>query len=775
MAEDLPHLKLARVERENPRRRRSGRGGSRPDDPERHARELRDDLVAHRDPPEGEVPGFDTRRLLKITILDIAPHELEAIPGLTVVAQEGKDLIVLFATDTALAEFKARLDLIAAGRPAKRTDILFAVKRFENLSPEDRSGPALRTEGEPTGSQFVVDVEFWPLELPTEREDMLKTFRAWCKENASAILDTVNNRAIVLTRVRTTPADLHSMLRMRDVRRVDLPPRFQLDFELMTLDVRDLPPVTPPPDESPVVAVLDTGLSTGHPILGPAVADSRGFVASGGAEDTRGHGTHVASLALYGDVEACLANGDFAPEIRVCSGRILEDDPESNELLENIVAKAVAEFRSEYDCRVFNLSIGDERKPYTDGHVDRLAATLDTLARERDVLFVVSAGNFGGSSDGPVNWREEYPSYLLEDNARIIDPAPALNVLTVGSLARLERSRQAARSPKDPAFQPLARKNEPSPFSRSGPGPGNAIKPEVVHYGGNFFVDIRTGLSSFGPDRSLGELGASSRFAGGKLLAVEVGTSFAAPKVANLAARILVRYPEISLNLVRALIVAHAEVPEEALRCVGDSEKLLRLVGYGLPGDDASRYSGERRVTLIAEESIAADQHHFYEVPLPEDFLRAPARRRRRISVALAHTPHVRRSRLEYRESALSFRIVRREKLDEVVRAFRQLKKGEQEPAIGEKGYFPGPNARNGGTVQCARKVYKAMDRRQRDRGLFVVVTRRLPGWMSSGGLEETEPYALAVVLEDLSGEEVQLYTQIRTTLRARERERARA
>ena len=53
---------------------------------------------------------------------------------------------------------------------------------------------------------------------------------------------------------------------------------------------------------------------------------------------------------------------------------------------------------------------------------------------------------------------------------------------------------------------------------------------------------------------------------------------------------------------------------------------------------------------------------------------------------------------------------------------------------------------------------------------LFVVVTRTVPEW----ALEkmEKEPYALTVVLEDRSEEQVRLYTQIRERLRERGRVR---
>src|SRR5439155_11925263 len=161
----------------------------------------------------------------------------------------------------------------------------------------------------------------------------------------------------------------------------------------------------------------------------------------------------------------------LTPEFWLVSGKIAGAEAEPAELLENRIARAVAYFVEHYDCRVFNLSFGDERRPYRGGHVDRLAATLDALAHQYRVLFVVSVGNFQGVPGVPRDWRTEYPAYLLHDGARVIDPAPALNALTVGSIARLERAHMAVRYPDDPAYQPIARADEPSPFSRTGYGP----------------------------------------------------------------------------------------------------------------------------------------------------------------------------------------------------------------------------------------------------------------------------------------------------------------
>ena len=132
----------------------------------------------------------------------------------------------------------------------------------------------------------------------------------------------------------------------------------------------------------------------------------------------------------------------------------------------------------------------------------------------------------------------------------------ALSALTVGSLARNERN---SRWPNDPGYRPVARADQPSPFTRHGPSVNGAIKPDVVDYGGNMMLDARDGGRPMTGAHGVGELSTSNTFAAGQPFAEDSGTSFAAPRVANAAAHVLKEYPDASVDLCRALLVAHAQ------------------------------------------------------------------------------------------------------------------------------------------------------------------------------------------------------------------------
>jgi hypothetical protein len=739
-----------------------------------HAVKLKQQLNASRQARSLTQGGYDSRLLLKLTVHPtLRPEDIQRLPGLQVISQEGKEVQVLFATEKGLAEFQDRLDQISHGQHATRSEILYAIRGIDGWTAEDRLGSALRFYGIPQARDFVVDIELWSLGTPRDQQLMRNRFEQSLNGLEVRILDKLTT-PIILYRVTVSYENLNQLLSYRDVREIDLPPRYQLDLHLLHQSLTELPLIQPPPDNSPGVVVLDSGIATGHPLLSEAVGDTQNYLLSKPPEDENGHGTAVAGLALYGYLEDAIRQGVIIPELRLFSGKITDAKAESEpKFVENYVISAVLYFLETYNCRIFNLSFGDLNKPYKGGHVRSLAAVLDWLARTYNVLFTVSTGNFNFSEEQePIDLRYSYPEYLLTDDARILDPAPALNVLTVGSIARYEVPRIGQQFPGDPSYQPIARQGQPSPFTRSGPGPGGAIKPEVVEFGGNRYLDVRGG--NLGLRMELGEFTTNKDFVHGNLFTIVNGSSFAAPRIAHLAGLLLKQYPNASVNLLRALIVAHARHPQETVQLVNNlpdtSEALYRLIGYGLPNSDAAQFSTENHVTLMAEETIGPDQHQFFEIPIPTDFWKGPGRTRR-ITVALSHTPVVRPSRIGYKLSSLSFKVVQRPTLEEVVRVFRRYGSHEQrETNIGEVGNFePGSRKRSSGTVQAATwRIYRPSSRLVEIPRLFIVVTHYVEAWARD--LIGNEPYALTVVVEDRETNNARLYSQMQAQLRVRGR-----
>ena len=765
---DYPHLRLTREKPVTDQRRRRGfRRPSPPASPEAHGERLHQRLDVLRS-AEPDLGGYDDRRLIKLHLSSKIPPEdiVNVARGIEVVSQENAELVLAFATDAQLDAFQQKLGQFATGSQVTYQNLLYALRDLDKLTPADRTGWSLKREGLPQEAVVVVDVELWPLAQPSEMNHLRTAFESWLKDNDGMEIDSVRQPYLSLYRIKVPRSLIDSLLKHRDVRLVDLPPRVALDPSLRFHSIQELDEVPAPPTGAPGVVVLDSGVASGHPVLAPAVGDSQSFLTGKPPADDHGHGTLVAGIALYGDVAKCLEEGRFVPELRLFSGRILDEHNEGDgRLVENQVAEAVRYFVDNYGCKVFNLSYGDIRKPYRGRHVRGLAVTLDSLSWELGVLFVVPTGNRDDGACPP----GRYPACLLDEDATLIDPAPALNALTVGSLARYERS---ARWPGDPRYAPVARTNRPSPFTRHGPSVNEAIKPDLVDYGGNELVDLKADGATYG-SHEVGELSTSHNFAGGMPFKTYNGTSFAAPRVSNLAATVLVHIPDASADLCRALVVAHARVPLACKELFSELKTdVQHVTGYGIVDQSTLCRSLDDCVTLWAVDSIADKRHHFFEIPIPPEYW-SSGRRSREMTVSLAYRSPVRTTRVDYRAARISFSLVQSDSVESVVQSFNAAFDRKVAPPMKERAQGRSTTAqqRSRGTVQASTWQFKQPSTKLRRRWV-VVVTRNDPAW-GEGVSSEREEYALAVVVADREAEQARLYNQIRAELRTRLRARA--
>ena len=535
------HLRLGRETPLTDRHRRRRPGIHPPADPRAHGAALAQKLDAARQRAITEdVGGFDARKLLKIRLRagEKSVPPFDAIPGVEIVSQEDKSIVLAFATEEGLSEFESRLTTLARDGVVTRKELLYAIEDFDHWTPADRTGAALSEQGFPGADPFVLDVELWPQERQDTRRVLLTSFLAWLREQGIERLDDIDQPSLLMVRVRCTRVQAEQLLRHRDVRTLDLPPRLGVTIELLHTDVNQFPVVDPPADNAPAIAVLDSGLTSGHPLLGPAVGDAQGYLAPHRSPDDAlpWHGTFVAGLALYGEVDNRIRQGRFVPNLRLYSGKVFNDDgTDQTEFVEKAVEDAVCDLHQQYGCRVFNLSYGDLNKVYDGRHVRGLAYTLDRLTRDLDVLFVVPVGNLP-LSELPADARDTYPGYLLTDSARLLDPAPALNVLTVGGLAHHEATRDAQRYPNAREDHPLARTDQPFPLTRCGPSINGAIKPDVVEHAGNVALMRAGGRARHA---GLGVVSLNGGFGSGPAFSEDIGTSYAAPVVAHKATRLL--------------------------------------------------------------------------------------------------------------------------------------------------------------------------------------------------------------------------------------------
>lgn len=407
----------------------------------------------------------------------------------------------------------------------------------------------------------------------------------------------------------------------------------------------------PPSSDAPWVTVIDSGMQEGHRLLAPAIATARSLCLLPGRQphETQdevvegGHGTRVAGAVLYPrDVPA---TGLGQALCRLGNARVLGAD---NLLPIRLLPPSMLERVVEHfaGCRLFVHSI-NAAAPCLTHRMSAWATKMDELSFRRDVLFIVSAGNLTRAQAVPgkgfVQHLQDgtpHPDYLLSDSARIASPAQSLGALTVGSVGIADFN--------DGNWTSIAGEQRPSCFSRAGLGLWGTVKPDVVEFGGDFcrwqgqpvLVALRAQTS---PSLVRSTLGG-----GPEVARDEVGTSFAAPKVASLAAELQRAFPEQSTQLYRALIVNSARWPAWAEALPREERvKAFRWVGYGLPDRERALHNAPWRTTLISAEalSIGPGEATVFEVPIPDELRRPGQESSLRIDVTLAYATEPRRSR----------------------------------------------------------------------------------------------------------------------------------
>ncbi len=124
-------------------------------------------------------------------------------------------------------------------------------------------------------------------------------------------------------------AQAELLLNHADVRTVDLTPTSGIGYQQLNRDIENLPGQIPHPStQAARVCILDSGINTNHPLFAPAIAGSESYVEGEEPFDQVGHGTAVAGIVLYGDLEACNASNFWQPELWLFNARILDKDAE---------------------------------------------------------------------------------------------------------------------------------------------------------------------------------------------------------------------------------------------------------------------------------------------------------------------------------------------------------------------------------------------------------------------------------------------------------------
>jgi hypothetical protein len=385
-----------------------------------------------------------------------------------------------------------------------------------------------------------------------------------------------------------------------------------------------------------IVCLLDSGVNNKHPLISPFLPDSRLYSYKpddwGVFDDwpQGGHGTGVASLALYGDLVEAIADPN---KIRILHGiesfKILQANANTDPQLYGAVTEYATSFpvvNNPQNPRVFCMTVTDEQLAFK-GRPSTWSAAIDkiTFGSPAEVgsqqLFIVSGGNV------IINSHNEYPDRNYYES--IHDPGQSYNALTVGAYTRKDRI--------DPTtgYSHLAPNGAMAPCNSTSTMWDHQwpLKPDIVMEGGN----SSTNGTHTSDHSSLKIITADSEYP--RYYFLPFGdTSGAAALAAKMAAEIKTVYPDYWPETIRALIVHSAKwtramLHNQLFKNLGERDRinLLRSVGYGVPIIEKAINSASNSLTLIAEREIqpyklngrdaAYNEYHLFTLPWPADIL----------------------------------------------------------------------------------------------------------------------------------------------------------
>lgn len=770
------HLPLVRLP-ENLTRRKTGRPPPSPKRENSHGTTIRTETnEAVRTQRQSRPAQFvDPSLVLKVGMSGLPMEDDWEGVGLRMLSSDNNNTLILFSSTEELTDFREKLDAYEGPIPPNQKGRRFAgfVDRIETIAalvPRDRLGIRLLERGFTDVEDFqndevyLIDIELWDFAGAPARRRKADEIRSFIEERNGEVLDIYVGPSLTILRTEAPGRTIRPLLSVAEVESVDLPPEPDLETpSIIDMDLGELPPIEPAPEDAPIVAILDSGINQ-HPLLDDVLLASEAFPTELGTADVWGHGTKVGGAVVYGDIRNQIDNGQFQKSVRLISAKIITDDGQfySRRSLPNQMREIFQNLNERYGCRIFVLSLGDRKASFERGRVGPWAMTLDELAKELDVLIFVSAGNRSPRGGNNVEQAvTQYPFYLLEDANRLFEPSGAANVVTVGAVSHA--SGLGAGHQNDAHVRAITTAPyQPSPFTRTGPGAGKVTKPDFVDLGGTMVFDAVTRSLRTAPDIPEAGIVTLNPNYLAQLFTSTKGTSLSTPILARKAAFLMQKFPNASANLIRALLAGAAQIPDDTAFQLDKLRNIdaPAIVGNGIVDQTKAAYSDDHRVIYFSDDQLDIDKFAIYSIPIPAEFQSGG---KRTIRISLAYDPPVRRTRAEYIGTKMDFRLIRGGSVELVSEHFRSHT-GEEEtyppmPNSYDCDLLPNKTQRAGNTLQTAQVSFT----RDTDPygNEYYLVVRCMEGWATD---EVSQRFAVTVELEHQAG--VQLYARLRERVR---------
>lgn len=375
-----------------------------------------------------------------------------------------------------------------------------------------------------------------------------------------------------------------------------------------------------PDEDLPLIGILDTGIDNNTP-LGPIIIDdeSLNITLSSPLEDNAnegyGHGTGVAALAALGK-KPYLQNyqGEFNSDAKLLSIKIL--DNKSGDISGIEVLRLLQNAKDSFpELKLFVLTVCYQHNKEINSLPSSYAAALDRFSHENDCLVIISSAN-NPNSENQSGYSLEY---LCTDETSICAPAESMNNITVGACAdniKEGKFEGISTGPKYPAiytrtgYIKLERFKDPKK-SRYSKNNKNLFKPDLIESGGDY--EQGSGFIGQGEKASLEVLSADPT----RSFMKWCGTSYSAPLVANMAAQVLKKYPNLRAQTIKALLINSASA-ENIVAPAEISSIFTRSIGYGIINPEKCLNSSDDRVTIVIEDFINPGKMEIIPINFPD-------------------------------------------------------------------------------------------------------------------------------------------------------------
>lgn len=646
------------------------------------------------------------------------------------------------------------------------------IKNIRSITPEQKYKKSLLIS-ELDDNLNYYDVEIHKIGSENEnRYADVNALKMFIEKQNGKVPDTYVSENIRILRVKTTKSILDNILLQGQVKSVNKVHKPIRDYGV-TKAIVELAPqidIIPPLDDSTSVLVVDSGVVK-HPLLekslnlvfSSATINSKKIRKNQPYDDV-GHGTKMAGIILYGDLQHCKTTTIFTPSCWVNSAKVMfpcDDDNQltcfdGDELLEHQLDDIVSYIvKNDEKCKIINLSIGDENASIHDVSEQLpIATVIDELSiRYKDLIFVTSTGN------NVVPSLSNYPNHLLEDDkdVRIIDPATSAHALTIGAARNF-----ATNSNINNAIYP-------SSITRVGLGFKNMIKPELIDFGGDIGHDILCLENKFLKDKGW--------------FTTDFGSSTSAALISHYLAQLINKFPHVSRNLIKALLLSSSQIPIEKpapipshVRNSGESvwKTNLKIYGYGNPNITHALSSEQKRVLLKHESTIDIGKVNFYTLYLPDKFYSKQGIKT--ISVTLVYDPPIDSTKSSYLGLTLDYKLIRKTPLNEVKKFYSDLvvdekskTKKKSRTSLPEIELLPGTKIRSQSTHQKSSITRTGIF--QLDSNIPLVLAIRCNAkWIDD--YDFIQNYSVVVEVEHTGN--IDLYNEVRTVNRIRHAVRVR-